>query len=197
MTDRLTRTSKFLSYVLRHELGALGLELEPGGWVSVDTLLDRAQAEGRSIDRTLLEQVLDRGDKTRFALSDDGTKIRANYGHSVDVNLDLVPTSPPSHLYHGTAKGTLPSIREQGLRPQSRQYVHLSSSRDEAVRVGTRHGSPVVLTVEARRLHESGHALYRSTAAVWLTEAVPPEYLRNDRDYLGPGSPSDGDPSIA
>jgi putative RNA 2'-phosphotransferase len=178
MANRLVRTSKFLSYVLRHDPGALGLELDPGGWADVDTLLDRARADGRSIDRTLLERVIAHGEKERFTLSEDETKIRANYGHSIDVNLDLTPTPPPEHLYHGTARQTLSTIRSEGLRPQSRQYVHLSSTRDEAHRVGGRHGTPVVLTVEARPLHDAGHPLYRSTDAVWLTDRVPPTFLR-------------------
>jgi putative RNA 2'-phosphotransferase len=178
MADRIVRTSKFLSYVLRHAPEALGLDLDPGGWADVDTLLRRARADGRSIDRDLLERVLAHGEKERFALSDDGTKIRANYGHSIDVDLDLTPTAPPEHLYHGTARQTLPAIRDEGLRPQSRQYVHLSGTREEATRVGSRHGTPVVLTVDAEGLREAGHSLYRSTDAVWLTDRVPPHFLR-------------------
>jgi len=178
MRDQVVRTSKFLSYVLRHNPDALGLELDPGGWANVDTLLDRARADGRSIDRALLEQVIAQGEKERFTLSDDGSRIRANYGHSIAVNLDLTPTVPPEHLYHGTARGPLPTIRAEGLRPQSRQYVHLSSTPEDAKSVGARHGEPVVLTVEARGLHEAGRALYRSTDAVWLTDRVPPRFLQ-------------------
>lgn len=182
MVDRIVRTSKFLSYVLRHNPDALGLELDPGGWADVDTLLERARRDGRLIDRTLLEDVMVYGEKERFSLSEDGTKIRANYGHSIDVDLDLRATPPPPHLYHGTAEHTLPTIREEGLRPQSRQYVHLSPTSDEARRVGSRHGSPVVLTVNAQALHEAGHSLYRSTDAVWLTDRVPPSFLQSPRD---------------
>jgi len=178
MADRIVQTSKFLSYVLRHNPGALGLALDPGGWADVDTLLDRARADGRAIDRSLLKRVIAHGEKERFALSDDETKIRANYGHSIDVDLDLTPTVPPEHLYHGTARQTLSVIRDDGLRPQSRQYVHLSSTRDEAVRVGSRHGTPVVLTVDAQGLHEAGHTLYHSTDAVWLTDRVPTQFLQ-------------------
>lgn len=180
MSDRLVRTSKYLSYVLRHNPGALGLEFEPGGWVSVDTLLRRARNHGRDLDRALLEEAVQSGQKTRFSLSEDGTKIRANYGHSVDVNLDLEPTAPPRHLYHGTAEHTLESIVDEGVQPQSRQFVHLSSTRDEALRVGRRHGSPVVLVVSAEQLHESGQAFYRTTDAVWLTRRIPPNFLRED-----------------
>ena len=178
MSDRIVQTSKFLSYVLRHNPDALGLELEPGGWADVDTLLDRARADGRSIDRSLLERVMAHGEKKRFALSEDGSKIRANYGHSIGVDLDLTPSAPPESLYHGTARQTLSAIRDDGLRPQPRRYVHLSSTRDEAVRVGSRHGTPVVLTVDAQGLHEAGHTLYPSTDAVWLTDRVPMQFLQ-------------------
>ena len=178
MDDRLTRTSKYLSYVLRHNPGALGLELEPGGWVDVETLLERARAEGRSLSRSRLEHVVAAGEKSRFAFSDDGSKLRANYGHSIEVDLDLAPTPPPDRLYHGTARTALSSIRTEGLRPQSRQYVHLSATTEDATAVGRRHGAPVVLPVDAPALHEAGHSLYRSTDAVWLTRRVPPSFLQ-------------------
>ncbi|MFB6273535.1 MAG: RNA 2'-phosphotransferase [Salinibacter sp.] len=177
MADRIVQTSKFLSYVLRHNPDALGLDLDPGGWADIDTLLDRARADGRSLDRALLERVVAHGAKERFALSADGTKIRANYGHSIDVDLALTPSSPPPHLHHGTARQALPAIRNEGLRPQSRQYVHLSTTREEAKQVGSRHGTPVVLTVDAQGLVEADHALYRSTEAVWLTNRVPAQFL--------------------
>jgi putative RNA 2'-phosphotransferase len=179
MSAPLVRTSKFLSYVLRHEPDALGLTLDPGGWADVDTLLQNAQAAGRPLDRPRLRAVLAHGDKRRFALSEDGTKIRAQYGHSIDVDLDLTPaSSPPEALYHGTAQKTLPTIRAEGLRPQSRQHVHLSSTQEAAARVGRRHGTPVVLTVDAQGLEASGRALYRATEDVWLTGHVPPRFLR-------------------
>lgn len=178
MSNRLVRTSKFLSYVLRHNPDALGLDVEPGGWVDVGDLLDRAREQGRSLDRTLLEQVIAHGDKERFSLSDDRTKIRANYGHSIDVDLDLTPTPPPPTLYHGTARAALSSIQQEGLLPQSRQYVHLSSTPEEAQTVGRRHGPPVVLRVEAQRMHEAGFTLYQSTEAVWLTQRIPPRFLQ-------------------
>ncbi|PSQ97935.1 MAG: RNA 2'-phosphotransferase [Bacteroidetes bacterium SW_9_63_38] len=177
MDDRLTQTSKFLSYVLRHNPDALNLELEPGGWADVETLIGHARADGRTLSRSRLRHVLDAGEKRRFTLSEDATKIRANYGHSIDVNLDLTPMSPDGPLHHGTAEQALSSIRKEGLRPQSRQYVHLSPTWDEATSVGARHGIPVVLPIDAPALHEAGHTLYRSTDTVWLTRHVPPSFL--------------------
>jgi putative RNA 2'-phosphotransferase len=175
--DSLRRTSKFLSYVLRHNPDALDLSLAPGGWADVDTLISHARDDGRTFSRDRLRRVMAAGEKTRFALSPDGSKIRARYGHSIDVALDLEPTAPSGRLYHGTARSALDAIRAEGLRPQSRQYVHLSGTRDTAEAVGRRHGSPVVLVVDAPALHNDGHTLYRTTDAVWLTRHVPPAYL--------------------
>jgi putative RNA 2'-phosphotransferase len=182
MDDRLTQTSTFLSYVLRHNPGALDLTLHPGGWADLDTLIERARRRGRSLSRSRIKHVMAAGDKKRFELSDDESQIRANYGHSIDVDLDLAPTPPPEHLYHGTARRALDAIRTEGLRPQSRQYVHLSPTPDEAAAVGWRHGTPVVLTIEAPALHEAGHTLYRSTDTVWLTRRVPPAYIQFPAD---------------
>ena len=182
MDDRLTQTSKFLSYVLRHNPGALNLTLDPGGWADVDTLLERARSQGRTLTRAQIKHVNTAGNKTRFTLTDDGSQIRANYAHSIDIDLGLEPTPPPEHLYHGTARHALNAIREDGLRPQSRQYVHLSSTPDEATAVGQRHGTPVVLTITAPALHNAGHRLYQSTDAVWLTRRVPPAFIQFPSD---------------
>jgi len=178
MDDRLTQSSKFLSYVLRHNPDALNLDLDPGGWADVETLIEQARAEGRSLSRSRIKHLIAAGEKTRFTLSDDESKIRANYGHSIAVNLDLTPTAPPNELYHGTAETALPSIRSEGLHPQSRQYVHLSPTPEEAESVGRRHGTPVVLTIEAPALSEAGFTLYRSTETVWLTRHVPARFLQ-------------------
>lgn len=180
MDERLKRISKFLSYVLRHNPNELGLDLDPGGWANMDTLIERARAQGRSLTRPLIHDVISAGDKTRFTLSEDTSKIRANYGHSIEVDLDLAPTPPPDRLYHGTAQHALPSIRSDGLRPQSRQYVHLSPTPAEAKAVGKRHGPPVVLAIDAPALHDAGYTLYRSTNSVWLTRRVPPQFIRFD-----------------
>ncbi len=178
MNDELIATSKFLSYVLRHNPDALDLQLDPGGWADVDTLISRANARGRSLNRSRIKHLIAEGDKTRFTLSDDESMIRANYGHSIEVDLNLKPTDPPDALYHGTAQSALPSIRSDGLRPQSRQFVHLSPTPDEARSVGQRHGTPVVLSVDALRLHDAGVPLYQSTDTVWLTRRVPARFLQ-------------------
>jgi putative RNA 2'-phosphotransferase len=130
-----------------------------------------------ALDRPTLERVVAENDKKRFALSADGTRIRASQGHSVRVELGLEPVEPPAVLFHGTADRNVEPIRHQGLRPGRRTHVHLSADEATAVAVGRRHGRPVVLRVHAGRMHAAGHAFYRSDNGVWLTDAVPPEHI--------------------
>ena len=178
MTRRTDRTSRFLSYVLRHRPERLGLELDAAGWVRVDELLAACRRHDRPISRAELEEVVRTSDKRRFSLSRDGLNIRANQGHSVSVDLGLEPLAPPERLYHGTVARFLDSIRREGLVRGRRHHVHLSADRPTARRVGRRRGAPVVLVVESGRMHRAGHVFFRSANGVWLTEAVPPEYLR-------------------
>lgn len=176
-SNALTSISKFLSLVLRHQPELLKLELEPNGWVSVDQLLAAAESHGRPIGRALLEQVVQTSDKQRFAFSEDGTKIRANQGHSVEVPVTYDEAEPPPRLFHGTAVKNLDSIRKQGLLRGARQYVHLSQDEDTARRVGARHGKPVVLVLHADRMALSGIKFFIAPNGVWLTERVAPEYI--------------------
>lgn len=176
MADTLVRTSKFLSLVLRHEPEKIGLELDAQGWVSIDELLAKA-AGHLPLTAELLHEVVRTSDKQRFAISEDGTRIRANQGHSVPVELGLAAQVPPEQLYHGTATRFLDSIRRQGLLRGERHHVHLSADTDTAVKVGVRHGQPVVLVVQAGDMHQAGHAFFRSDNGVWLVEHVPPSFL--------------------
>lgn len=176
--------SKFLSYVLRHRPDSIGLRLDPEGWAGVDELVEKtnARAEGITLNRERLREVVETNDKRRFTLSGDGARIRAAQGHSVQVNLDLQPAEPPEHLFHGTATRFLESILREGLLPQQRRYVHLSKDRATAVEVGRRYGKPVVLTVDARAMHERGFLFYLAENGVWLTDSVPPDFLRHSAD---------------
>ncbi|MGV9562411.1 RNA 2'-phosphotransferase [Streptomyces sp. NPDC003480] len=173
---RTVKVSKYLSKHLRHQPERIGLVLDGGGWVEIDTLLAAAASHGFPITRSELDHVVATNDKRRFAI--EGTRIRASQGHSVDVDLGLPPAAPPAYLYHGTVARHLDAIRTEGLRPMNRQDVHLSPDRETATRVGARRGRPVVLTVDAGAMHRDGHVFHVSANGVWLTRAVPPQYLR-------------------
>ncbi|MDP6443257.1 MAG: RNA 2'-phosphotransferase [Pirellulaceae bacterium] len=173
----LRKTSKFLSYVLRHCPEEIGIELGDGGWVEVDTLLNQAAQHGKSISRELLDRVVRENDKQRFAISEDGRRIRANQGHSVDVDLGLEPRTPPNTLHHGTVERFLAPIAADGLDRGARRHVHLSRDRETAESVGQRRGAPIILRIDAAAMHAAGHEFYLSENGVWLTDHVPPQYI--------------------
>lgn len=170
--------SVFISLVLRHKPEAAGIELDEHGWADVEKLLAGINAAGHKIDRSTLEEIVATDEKGRYSLSADGTKIRANQGHSVAVDVELTPSEPPEILYHGTAERFVHAIGEGGLLPMSRLYVHLSKDVETAVKVGSRHGKPVVFEVESGRMYREGIEFYLSSNGVWLTKAVKPGYLR-------------------
>ncbi|MET0647371.1 MAG: RNA 2'-phosphotransferase [Pyrinomonadaceae bacterium] len=175
---RLVRISKYLSLHLRHEPERLGLELAPGGWVGVEELLDACARRGFPVSREELGEVVARNDKRRFSFDEASQRIRANQGHSVEVDLQLERSEPPPVLYHGTGERSAGTITAEGLRRMSRHHVHLSSDAETARRVGARHGRPVVFAVDAARMVGAGHEFYVSANGVWLVERVPAEYLR-------------------
>ena len=174
---RITKASKFLSYVLRHDPARIGIELDDGGWVDVADLIRCARQSGVHLSEEILEDVLASGGKERFSLNEDGTRIRANYGHSVPIELDMKPERPPATLYHGTAKRFLNRIFHEGVTSRSRQYVHLSVDRETAVRVGGRHGDPVVLAIDAGRMCDEGAEFFVAPGDIWLTRSIPVEYI--------------------
>ena len=172
------RLGRFLSLVLRHDPSAAGIALDEHGWADVEELLAGVGRTGRRIDRAALERIVRENNKQRYAFNEDHTKIRANQGHSVRVDVELRQLPPPDTLYHGTARRFLDSIRSQGLRPMSRQYVHLSKDTATALTVGRRHGPPVVLAVDAAAMAAEGYVFYLSENGVWQCEAVPWRFLR-------------------
>src|SRR5215469_7805948 len=172
-----TRTSKFLSLILRHEPQRVGLKLDDAGWVGVDELLRAVNQHGTPLTFEQLKHIVATSDKKRFAFSDDGQRIRASQGHSVEVDLQYVPQTPPELLYHGTATRFLDSIRKDGLRRMERHDVHLSAQTKVTVQVGSRHGKPVLLTIRAGDMHRAGHVFCVSANGVWLVKHVPPEFI--------------------
>lgn len=176
--DPLVRISKFLSKHLRHDPAGLGLELEPGGWVRVDDLLAGCGRRGMPLTRAQLEEVVARNSKQRFSFDAAGTRIRANQGHSVEVDLQLAPVTPPDRLYHGTSHHTAAQIEGEGLRKMRRHHVHLSPDAATARTVGARRGTPVIFAIDAAAMHADGYVFHVSENGVWLVDEVPPRYLR-------------------
>jgi putative RNA 2'-phosphotransferase len=186
MSSGDVQLSKFLSFVLRHKPDSVGLALDPQGWVAIDELIAKADAAGTHFSRDDLRHVVETNDKKRFSISADELRIRAAQGHSVSVELGLSPEPPPPVLYHGTATRFLDAILAHGLKPQSRQHVHLSPDEETARRVGQRHGRPVILQVDTRAMHAAGMRFYVADNGVWLTEHVPTKFLT----VLGAGTKS-------
>ncbi len=170
-------TSVFLALVLRHKPDAAGITLDAHGWADVSALLSGMTAAGYPADRSILEEIVRTDAKQRYAFNEDHTKIRANQGHSVAVDLELKPVNPPEYLWHGTASRFLESILREGLKPMSRQYVHLSPDTETAEKVGKRHGKPVILQIAAQKMVQDGFRFYRAENGVWLTDTVPPQYM--------------------
>ena len=168
--------SKFISLILRHRPEVIGITLDEHGWANVDELLAGINRT-RPLDMAGLDEIVRTDEKQRYAFNADKTKIRANQGHSVPVDVELQTVTPPALLYHGTGEKFVPSIEARGLIPKTRLYVHLSGDYDTARKVGARHGSPRVYQINAARMSADGYVFYRSVNGVWLTKAVPPQYL--------------------
>ena len=166
------KLSKSLSLVLRHQPESVGLTLDEAGWVEVDRLL-----AAMNLERATLESIVRESDKQRFALDASGTRIRANQGHSVQVDLGLETTRPPDVLYHGTPEDAVAAILAEGLHRMARHAVHLSPDPETAARVGARRGKPVVLRIDARAMAEDGFAFTLSDNGVWLVDYVPSKHV--------------------
>ena len=175
----LTKTSRFLSLILRHKPEVIGITLDEHGWADIDELIDGINSHDNkyNINREILERIVETDEKQRYAISPDGKLIRANQGHSIPVDVELKETEPPEMLFHGTADRFSESIEQQGLLPQSRLYVHLSKDVQTAKKVGMRHGKPIVYRVNSGEMFRQGYKFYISLNGVWLTKNVPPQFL--------------------
>ncbi len=169
-------TSKYISLILRHKPEVIGITLDEHGWANVNELIEGI-SKTQPIDMQLLEKIVSEDEKQRYSFNDDKTLIRANQGHSIPVDVELQKTEPPDILWHGTGMKYVDSIDSEGLLSKSRLYVHLSKDIDIAVKVGSRHGKPVVYQVDAKKMQEDGYDFFLSVNGVWLTKNVPPEYL--------------------
>ncbi|KQT22325.1 RNA 2'-phosphotransferase [Chryseobacterium sp. Leaf404] len=178
MTDsQKKKTSKFLSYVLRHHPELIGLSLDENGWANVEELIAKSTNDTQGFTFEELNEIVETNDKKRFVFNDDKTRIRANQGHSIGIDLNLKPQLPPEFLYHGTAQANFDSILENGIEKRSRQHVHLSLDKETANKVGMRHGKPVILTVKTKEMSEDGILFYLSENGVWLTDFVDAKYI--------------------
>ena len=177
--DELVKTGKYLSLILRHKPDVIGISLDEHGWADVSELIDGIK-KTRNFDMDMLEEIVRTDNKQRFAFNHDHTKIRANQGHSIAVDVELKEQKPPEVLYHGTGAKYVSSILKKGLLPQSRLYVHLSKDVSTAITVGKRHGTPVVFTVRTGEMFSKGYQFFLSENGVWLTKYVPAEYLLKD-----------------
>lgn len=175
----LKQTSVFLSLILRHKPEAIGISLDQHGWAEVSELIRGVNnTVGYYLDFNILEEIVKTDNKQRYSFNPDKTKIRANQGHSVKVDVELKEAEPPMLLFHGTGKKFVPSILKEGLLPKSRLYVHLSKDKETAIKVGSRHGTPYVFFVDSGKMFKAGYKFYLSENGVWLTEFVPVKYLQ-------------------
>ena len=174
--QNLIETSRFISLILRHKPETIGIALDEHGWANVQELI-AGVSKTHPLTIELLEEIVSTDDKQRYSFNEDKTLIRANQGHSIPVDVDLPETIPPETLFHGTGEKYVNSILQQGLIPKSRLYVHLSADKETAIKVGLRHGKPVVFIVDSGRMHRDGYRFFLSVNGVWLTKAVPVRYL--------------------
>jgi len=173
-----THISKFLSLVLRHKPETIGIQLDQNGWVDVNELIDKSNKYGIQFDRETLNHIVATNSKKRFALNDKLDKIRASQGHSVEIELGYKNQKPPETLFHGTSEKSVQSILNKGLENRNRQHVHLSSDIETAIKVGQRHGKPVVFEILAEKMYNDKIEFYISENGVWLTNYVPTKYLK-------------------
>ncbi len=176
------RISKFLSLILRHQPETISLKLDENGWANVDELKDKCSRHKVVFTLEELDEVVETNDKKRFIFNEDKTKIRANQGHSIDIDLALKPQQPPEFLYHGTAQTNIDSILEKGIEKRNRQHVHLSQDKETATKVGMRHGQPVILTIRTGKMFEDGNIFFLSENKVWLTDFVAAKYISNNKE---------------
>ena len=169
-------TGKFVALILRHKPETIGITLDEHGWANVDELIEGI-AKTRTFDMEMLEEIVATDNKQRFSFNEDHTMIRANQGHSIPVDVELKKLSPPEVLYHGSAIKYEEAIDDIGLIPKTRLYVHLSKDYDTAVKVGSRHGKPVIYKVYTGNMDKDGYEFFLSENGVWLTESVPTKYL--------------------
>lgn len=173
----LTNLSRYMSLILRHKPEVIGITLDEHGWASVNDLICGIEKNNPGFNMDILEQIVRTDSKQRYSFNDDKSLIRANQGHSVNVDVELKEKEPPEYLYHGTGEKYVKSINQNGLIPKSRLYVHLSKDIKTAENVGKRHGKEVVYRINSGQMYRNGYKFYLSENGIWLTKEVPIKYL--------------------
>lgn len=173
----LTNLSRYMSLILRHKPEVIGITLDEHGWASVNDLICGIEKNNPGFNMDILEQIVRTDNKQRYSFNDDRSLIRANQGHSVNVDVELKEKEPPEYLYHGTGEKYVKSINQDGLIPKSRLYVHLSKDIKTAENVGKRHGKEVVYRINSGQMYRDGYKFYLSENEIWLTKEVPIKYL--------------------
>lgn len=182
MNRRLIKISKFLSLILRHKPEIINLKINSEGWANIDELIKKTNDNGLSINYTDVKEIVEKNNKMRFKISNDEKNIRANQGHSININLNLKEKKPPNILYHGTTIKFIESIKENGLVKNKRHHVHLSTDKYSAINVGKRHGKPIVLEIDSKKMYQDGYLFYLSENLIWLTDKVLPKYLKIEEE---------------
>ena len=175
MEKELTKVSKYLSFILRHKPEEIGMVLDSNGWGEIETLINNTT--DFKLTHELLDIVVETNDKQRFSISEDGKKIRANQGHSIEIDLGLSDIEPPEYLLHGTAERFWANIQIEGLVKGNRHHVHLTRVEAVAKSVGSRYGKPVILKIMSLEMSKEGFKFYKTANNVWLVELVPVKYI--------------------
>lgn len=174
---KYTRISRFISLVLRHKPEEAGIALDEHGWANVEELINALNKKKKQIDMEMLEEIVCTDEKQRYSFNEDKTLIRANQGHSIPVDVELEEVQPPEELWHGSSEKAEGAIAEEGLKSMGRLYVHLSKDKETALKVGKRHGKPILYLVKSKEMYVDGYPFYLSKNGMWLTKEVPAKYL--------------------
>ena len=177
LTKEEVKLSKFISLVLRHKPEHIDLELSNDGWANVCELIEKIKSTGKNINKDILERVVLYNDKKRFSFNENHTLIRANQGHSINVDLQFEEKEPPEILFHGTSINNIDSIKNEGIKKMKRLHVHLSLTEDIAKKVAERHGKPAIIKINAKKMYKDGIKFYLSENKVWLCDYVDAEYI--------------------
>lgn len=181
MNDReLDHLGRVMTGILRHFPDRYGIAVDVHGWIELGQLVHAISSRHRGyhwLRAHHLVAIAESDPKGRYEVRDD--RIRATYGHTVEIDLDLPTDLIPDQLYFPATTDEAPLLLEVGLKPSDRRKVHLSKTAEDARAAGqVRHPDPVLLEIDARSAQADGIVILRAARTVFLTNEVPPKYLR-------------------